>query len=470
MVAAVTCIAEYHFEAGARSFAAWCEMVAGDLGDWVRPYLGRLFPYVAHKVETYEALAKARPELASPPARQPTGEDRRLMVLCGVESLEDLELALSSPLIEEWLARQKPEDRQALEDWRHQLEVEEAALQDGWPAGRMKMPSEKNPTEPSTTQFAPLSDQAILKVKAALEDDQRLRQQFLKEHPAYLESRPPRASEPTISHLVDPGSTEAQKTSLLDGDAPANAPTKLPNETPKPSQEVHRILEFLVHADGQEFNAATAAILQGLKLKARDKERAYYWITENRHRFARLVFVDGQPRNRFEAAVVACAKRLMPDVERHFRSITWATQKVNFTKHRVAPHWAIADLLDERVDLDALAQKAVDNGLTSMLYTDHDPLLFLDRGNPQLPPWLPAGYDPPLTPVEMVEWFDQLLRREYGTSRGWPPNDDVDTRRREIVMCLYRMYIDMITGALQEPSFLVDRQRSQSPTRAPKKP
>jgi hypothetical protein len=126
------------------------------------------------------------------------------------------------------------------------------------------------------------------------------------------------------------------------------------------------------------------------------------------------------------------------------------------------------------VDLDALAQEAVAAGLTSRKYTDHDPLLFqLDRQNPQLPPWLPEDWGPngrPLTPVERVEWFDELLRRDYGTSSEWPPNDDADTRRREIVMCLYRMYIDMITGALQEPSFLVDKQRSLLPTRAPKRP
>jgi hypothetical protein len=68
-----------------------------------------------------------------------------------------------------------------------------------------------------------------------------------------------------------------------------------------------------------------------------------------------------------------------------------------------APHWAIADLLDERVDLDALAEEAVKEGLTSKLYTDHDPLLFLlDRNNPQLPRWLPEVYDRPLSPEERL--------------------------------------------------------------------
>jgi hypothetical protein len=230
-------------------------------------------------------------------------------------------------------------------------------------------------------------------------------------------------------------------------------------------------LEFLVNADHREFEAATAAILQCLQLTAREKDLAYSWITKNRNRFAALVFLDRQPRNRFEVSMVAYAKRLMPEVETHLRSITWAIQKVTITRHRVAPHWAIKDLLDERVNLDALAEEAVKEGLTSELYTDHDPLLFLvDRDNPQLPPWVPAEYGRPLSPVERVEWFDQLLRRDYGTSSGWPPTSDANTRRREVTMCLYRMYLDRVTGMLPEPSFVLDEQRSQSSTREPKKP
>jgi hypothetical protein len=46
------------------------------------------------------------------------------MKLCGVSSLQDLELAISSPLSEEWLARQNPEDREALEDWYKRLQRE----------------------------------------------------------------------------------------------------------------------------------------------------------------------------------------------------------------------------------------------------------------------------------------------------------------------------------------------------------
>ena len=62
--------------------------------------------------------------LDSNPPRRPTVEEARLMSLCGVKSLEDLELAMSSPLSEEWLVQQNPEDRQALEDWYQSLSQE----------------------------------------------------------------------------------------------------------------------------------------------------------------------------------------------------------------------------------------------------------------------------------------------------------------------------------------------------------
>jgi hypothetical protein len=57
---------------------------------------------------------------SNPPSR-PTVEEQRLMSLCRVNSLDDLELAMSSPLSKEWLDRQHPEDRQALEDWYEKL-------------------------------------------------------------------------------------------------------------------------------------------------------------------------------------------------------------------------------------------------------------------------------------------------------------------------------------------------------------
>jgi len=46
------------------------------------------------------------------------------MSLAGVRSLEDLELAMATPLREEWLVRQNPEDRKALEEWYNRLERE----------------------------------------------------------------------------------------------------------------------------------------------------------------------------------------------------------------------------------------------------------------------------------------------------------------------------------------------------------
>jgi hypothetical protein len=63
--------------------------------------------------------------LESRPPVRPTVEERRLMVLCGVKSLEELEQAMSSPLSEEWLASQDWELRRALEEWYDRLEREE---------------------------------------------------------------------------------------------------------------------------------------------------------------------------------------------------------------------------------------------------------------------------------------------------------------------------------------------------------
>lgn len=284
---------------------------------------------------------------------------------------------------------------------------------------------------------------------------------------------PPQAPEPTRSPNVDPRSNEALKTSSLNGRRPAHVSANSPNEPAQSSQGSRRLLEFLVHANRQEFTAATAAILQGLTIKARERELAYHWITKHPHRFAKLLFVGGEPRNLVEAAIVRPAVHLIPEIEKHFSSINWATHRVTHIRHRVAAHWALAELLDEQVDLDPLAQEAVEQGLTSRMITDHDPLLFLlDREHPDLPPWLPEDWGPngrQLTPVEKVEWFDELLRREYGTSNGWPPSDDIDTRRQEVVLCLYRMYIDLTNGALPKPSFVHDEERSESSTNGPMK-
>ena len=64
--------------------------------------------------------------LDSLPPHRPTVEEARLMSLCGVSSLEDLGLVMSSPLSQEWLAQQNPEDQEALEDWYQTLSQEES--------------------------------------------------------------------------------------------------------------------------------------------------------------------------------------------------------------------------------------------------------------------------------------------------------------------------------------------------------
>lgn len=88
-----------------------------------------------------------------------------------------------------------------------------------------------------------------------------------------LRSRPilPQASGFTKSPLADPGSTEARKTSSLRGRPPPNVSRNPPIETAKPSEGTRKIMEFLMNADRREFNAATAAILQGLKIGAREQ-------------------------------------------------------------------------------------------------------------------------------------------------------------------------------------------------------
>ena len=78
--------------------------------------------------ESIEAEQKLKQEqgsyLASNPGAEPTVEERRLMSLCGVKTVEDLNLVMSSPLNEEWLKSQRPEDQQALEDWYQKLNQE----------------------------------------------------------------------------------------------------------------------------------------------------------------------------------------------------------------------------------------------------------------------------------------------------------------------------------------------------------
>lgn len=249
----------------------------------------------------------------------------------------------------------------------------------GPPLGRSRKPFEKPPTEQSTKRFGTLSEQDLLEVRKALEDDQRLRQQFLQE--PRLESRPPRASEPTKSPLVDPGSTEAQRTSSHDGHPPANVSTNLPNETAKPSERIEKLPEFIWNADPQKFNATTAAILRGLKMKPVKKEDAYCWIVENRHRFAGLVFGDDQPRTRFEVAMVACVKRQMADVEKHFRSIAGQRMEVASVKREPLPHWALKDLSEN--DLAKYLPELEKLGLLAGLSDDLEPVAYFNPQNPR---------------------------------------------------------------------------------------
>lgn len=328
---------------------------------------------------------------------------------------------------------------------------------DGASVGRIPMPQEKLPTEQSTKPFEALSDQQkqpfLQEVKRALEDDQRLRQQFLQE--PRLESRPPRASEPTKSPLVDPGSTEAQKPSSLDAHPPTNVSRNPPKETAKASQEIQKFSDFLQNADPQEFSATIVAIFRGLKMQPRHKEDVYFWLVENRHRFAGLVYGDDEPRDSHEAAMVARAKRLLPDLEKSFNLLAGKNQEVTSPNPRVAPHWAIAELLDRQVDLDALAEEAMKKVPTDRFITEHDPILFLlDRQNPQLPPWLPEEWERPLSFQERAYWFDLLLRFYSHSFTHWPPRGDKNSRLQEVVTALYHMYRDSLLGALPPPSFI----------------
>ena len=61
MLADVSYLALYHFEAGARAFGAWSEKMKGELGEWIAPHLDRLWSFVSHRVSTAEALAGVKP-------------------------------------------------------------------------------------------------------------------------------------------------------------------------------------------------------------------------------------------------------------------------------------------------------------------------------------------------------------------------------------------------------------------------
>jgi hypothetical protein len=90
-------------------------------------------------------------------------------------------------------------------------------------------------------------------------------------------------------------------------------------------------------------------------------------------------------------------------------------------------------------------------GSLDNLQDDLEPLVFLDRGNPEPPPWLPESKK--LSPSERLAWFDELLKRYYPTSKMWPPQDDRNARMLNVLTSLYRMYQDGLIGMLPEPRF-----------------
>lgn len=137
------------------------------------------------------------------------------------------------------------------------------------------------------------------------------------------------------------------------------------------------------------------------------------------------------------------------------KSPSGKSQEVASVKPLVAPHWAIAELLDRQVDLDALAEEAMKKVPTDRFQTERDPILFLlDRQNPQLPPWLPEEWERPLSPQERAYWFDLLLRFYSHSFTYWPPRGDKNSRLQEVVTALYHMYRDSLLGALPPPSFI----------------
>jgi hypothetical protein len=120
----------------------------------------------------------------------------------------------------------------------------------------------------------------------------------------------------------------------------------------------------------------------------------------------------------------------------------------------IAPHWALDDLLTQ--DWEPHLQVLREQGLMQDLQDDLEPLVFLDRQNPQAPRWLPGSQD--LSPSERLNWFDELLKRYYPTSKEWPPTDDASTRTRYVLESLYLMYHDMLTGMLPERCSGIDDQ------------
>jgi hypothetical protein len=119
------------------------------------------------------------------------------------------------------------------------------------------------------------------------------------------------------------------------------------------------------------------------------------------------------------------------------------------TREPKPPHWAIDDLLNR--DWEQFLPKLREVGSLDNLQDDLEPLVFLDRGNPEPPPWLPESKK--LSPSERLAWFDELLKRYYPTSKMWPPQDDRNARMLNVLTSLYRMYQDGLIGMLPEPRF-----------------
>jgi len=275
-----------------------------------------------------------------------------------------------------------------------------------------------------------------------------------------------RISERLGRDAPDSGSSEGAKRWALRSRFPAQVFMSPWSDVIAPTAE-GSVLAFVLHAETEDFSAAAAAILQRLRLRLRNKERVHLWLTQNRRRFSGIVFGGEPTDSNFEAAIALGTKRLMPRVFRYLHSLRWSR---NVTFAGLAPHWSIADLSNEGVDLEALAQHAVDvleDELTSELRVENAPLLFLDSPAPKLPYWLPKKYGRRLTPVETVEWFDELLRfywqkqkdlvEDHSPSDDWPPAGDKDRRLRGLVTVLYLMYFDAIDKHLPKPSSIADK-------------
>jgi hypothetical protein len=146
MIGDLLYIAGYYVEGGIREFGRWSKALTRRFGKGALPMGRSRKPFVKLSEDQKQAallevkrLLENEQELRrqyrqnAPPGYleikspgRPSVEERRLMSLCRVNSLEELELVMSFPLSEEWLARQDPELQQALEDWYDRMQREES--------------------------------------------------------------------------------------------------------------------------------------------------------------------------------------------------------------------------------------------------------------------------------------------------------------------------------------------------------